>query len=164
MDGLKPRAAPIIAEEAARHGLTVERFLAPIRLKERVRMRQYAMWRIRTETGRSLTDIARTFNCDHTTVMYGCRVIEALAPEDRDKIPKVHRPKPMQPTKMFLGQPCRHGHSGLRYAITRDCVDCRRKRDQARKNHGQKKTGSPSNFRCTPPAQEDSGSHATGAG
>lgn len=164
MGGLRPLAAPIIEEEAKRHGLTVERLLTPIRLRERVRMRQYCMWRIRTETGRSFTEIARLFDCDHTTVMYGCRVIEAIAPEDRAKIPEVHRPQPMQPAKMFLGKPCRHGHIGVRYEVGGKCVECNRIRDKTRKQNEQKKKASPFRFHCTQEPQEDRRSNAAGVG
>lgn len=169
MDGLKPRIIPILEEEAARHGLTLERFLAPIRLKERVRMRQYAMWRIRNETGRSWSDIARAFNQDHTTVQHGYRVIESLPPEKRSEIPHIKRPFTRPPTKVFLGKPCRHGHAGLRYASRGYCVDCiseKGKLNYARKkegkSHEQEKT-SPSNFQCTAETQTGNWAYAEGA-
>lgn len=169
MDGLKPPLRPILEEEAARHGMTVERFIAPVQLRERVRMRQYAMWRMRNETGRSWSDIARAFGKDHTTIQYGYRVIEALPPDERSKIPYVKRPFTKPPAQMFHGKPCRNGHIGIRYRSNGACVECQNEWEKQRyhrlkkgKQHEQKASSSP-NFQCTAEAQNTGRTFAEGA-
>jgi hypothetical protein len=125
MAGGKPPVLPIFREEAARHGLSLEQLINDrSRKKFFVRVRQYAMWRARTETGRSLNEIARFLDMDHTTVLHGCNVMEAIPPEQRGviELPKSMKKRP--PTETYLGKPCVHGHSGLRYVSNGGCVTC----------------------------------------
>lgn len=42
-----------------------------------------------------------------------------------------------QTDKMFRGRPCRRGHDGLRFIVSKGCVECRRLNcREYRKNHG----------------------------
>lgn len=35
-------------------------------------------------------------------------------------------PKPLDPSKVYEGQPCRYGHAGVRWKSTKACVECGR--------------------------------------
>lgn len=54
------------------------------RAKEVARPRQVAMYLARELTPKSLPDIGRLFNRDHTTVLHGVRKIESLMAQDVD--------------------------------------------------------------------------------
>lgn len=121
----KPTVLPIIKEEAERYGLTFDQlFKKRNNTRFHVRIRQYAMWRARKETGRSVSEIARVMGMDHTTVIHGIAVMEAMPPEQRGHVtpPKVRKPRP--PTETFIGKPCPHGHTGHRYVSTGVCIEC----------------------------------------
>lgn len=125
MAGGDPRVLPIFREEAERNGLTLEQLLKKReRARFYVRIRQYAMWRARKETGRTLTEIARVAGMDHTTVMHGIAVVEALPPEQRGVVEKPKSMKPKPPTETYIGKPCRNGHVGLRYISNNACLEC----------------------------------------
>lgn len=114
----------IIREEAARGGYTVEELLAKDGTARVSKLRQYAMWRARTETKRSWVAIGFAFRRDHTTILHGYRRIAAMGVEKRLALPDI--PSPKLPTKFYLGKDCINGHGGLRYAKTGMCVGCRR--------------------------------------
>jgi len=115
----------IIKEEAARGGYTVAQILADDRTLRITKLRQYAMWRARTETKRSWVAIGFAFRRDHTTILHGYRRIAAMAPEERLTLPA--RPPEVKPlTEFYTGRDCGKGHGGLRYAKTNLCVGCRK--------------------------------------
>lgn len=69
----------IIGETAAEFGYTVTELLSHRRTSRLCFVRQYAMWRCRNETPRSLPEIARRFGGrDHTTCLHAVRKIDAL--------------------------------------------------------------------------------------
>ena len=115
----------IIREDAARGGYTVEQLLAKDNTARVRKLRQYAMWRARNETKRSWTAIGFAFKRDHTTVLHGCRRIEAMKPEERLALPD-RPPEAKPPTEFYVGRDCANGHGGLRYAKTNLCVGCRK--------------------------------------
>ncbi len=134
----KPPVLPIFKEEAVRNGLTLEQLLTKTkRTHFYVRIRQYAMWRARNETGRSYPEIARVVGMDHTTVIHGCAVIESLPPEQRGVVKRPRVRRSQKPTETYVGKPCLHGHGGLRYVANGVCVECngirRRRRYHAEK-------------------------------
>lgn len=68
------RPARIIAEVAARHGLSVDRLRGPSRRPEICHPRQEAMYRLRRETSLSYPAIARRLGrSDHTTAIHAER-------------------------------------------------------------------------------------------
>ena len=73
------RMADIAAEVAQANGLTLAELKSRNRAQRIARPRQEAMAKIH-QTGRyTLTQIARFFGMDHTTVLYGVRQYEARA-------------------------------------------------------------------------------------
>lgn len=142
MSDAKPRLLPILREEAARNGYTVEELREDNRTKRITMVRQYAMWRARKETGRSWGEIGLVFKRDHTTVIYAYEKVEAMPPELRGVFPAKTLPRPViLPTRaarpkalkrsraeveFYRGRPCLYGHDGVRYVSTGDCVHCRR--------------------------------------
>jgi len=73
------RMADIAAEVAQANGLTLAELRSRNRAQRIARPRQEAMAKIH-QTGRyTLTQIARFFGMDHTTVLYGVRQYEARA-------------------------------------------------------------------------------------
>jgi len=125
---------PILKEEAERGGYTMEQFRAKDATMRIRRLRQYAMWRARNETGRSWREIARHLDRDHTTAYHAYRVIENLPPDERGLIiePKKKRVQP----RRYLGRPCKNGHGGVRYYHSDRCVECnaaKHKRNKDRK-------------------------------
>ena len=67
----------IVAEVAARCGVTIADIRSTRRAREIVEARHEVFWRCRHETSHSLPAIARlTGNFDHTTVLYGIRRYE----------------------------------------------------------------------------------------
>lgn len=135
----KPFVLPILREEAARNGYTVEELIARDNHAHVTAVRQYAMWRAKKETGRPLVEIARFFLRDHTTVLYACRKLEAIPSELRGVFPpRLLRRRQRDPSYglKFEGKPCPHGHV-LRYWSTGQCVECRLTRDR---HYDRKKT------------------------
>jgi hypothetical protein len=133
----KRRILPIVREEAARNGYTYEQLISRDNHAHVVSVRHYAMWRARNETGRSWWAIARYFNRDHTTVLYGYRRVEALPEEMRGVFPplaaRVKRKAPRPGWgKTYHGKPCSKGHDGTRYVSTGRCVECRKIEDRMR--------------------------------
>lgn len=135
---VKPRVLPILREEAQRNGVTVETLLSYDRSMRTTAIRHYAMWRARTETGRSWWEIARQFRRDHTTVMYAYRKVEAMPEETRGDFPPFFLPSKKPPNsdpfwgQTYKGKPCRKGHDGIRYFSSAACVTCRRLRERSR--------------------------------
>lgn len=131
-----PSVRQIIKEEAARNGYTVEELLSTNKQPHLSAVRQYAMWRARRETGRSLGEIGLAFKRDHTTILHGCDSVEALPDEVRGvfgpRPPKKPPRKKFQPAATFYGNPCIHGHGELRYARSGKCVVCERRQDAQR--------------------------------
>jgi hypothetical protein len=140
-----PRVRPIIEEEARRTGYTVAEIIGPGRSGNLPKARQYAIWRAKRETGRSLGEIGREFGGrDHTTVLYACRCIESLPEEERHTI-GVKPPPPIIPQKIrkprntssarFTAEiyedpvPCAKCGGALKYLSTGRCVACRRQED-----------------------------------
>ena len=75
-------------------GLTREELLSPRRSPRVARSRQLAMYMARQLTSLSLTQIARGFDRDHTTVLHAIRTVSArLEPgsETADAVHKIHR-------------------------------------------------------------------------
>lgn len=62
----------IAAHVASRHGLTLKEIRSDSRERRITWPRQEAMYEIRRCTNKSFPAIGRFFDCDHTTVMYGC--------------------------------------------------------------------------------------------
>jgi chromosomal replication initiation ATPase DnaA len=67
----------IAAEEAERAGITLAQILGAQRSQKYVQPRHIAMWRASRETRASLSEIARTYNRDHTSVLHALRKVEA---------------------------------------------------------------------------------------
>lgn len=89
----------VLREEAARGGYTVEQ-LQVKNFRPRIsKLRQYAMWRARKETGRSFKAIGLAFDRDHTTVLHAYQKIEAMGPAERLALP----PLPVEPVKPVKG-------------------------------------------------------------
>ncbi len=99
--GALERAKEIIAEEAARCGLTAEDLAADTRLRDCVAARDMAIYRVRKETGLSLPKIGAFFNRDHTTVLHALRKVDARGGARLPPVPLKARPEPkpkMAPT------------------------------------------------------------------
>lgn len=142
MSDAKPRILPILQKEAARSGYTIKELLEDNRTKRIVMVRQFAIWRARKETARGWCEIARVFRRDHSTVIYAYEKVEATPPELRGVFPPRKLPRPViqptpaarpkalikrrEPVEFYKGQPCLHGHNGVRYVSTGDCVRCKR--------------------------------------
>ena len=134
-----PLVLPILREEAARNGYTVEQLIARDHHGHVRAVRQYAMWRAKKETGRTWRDIGRVFRRDHTTVLHAYRKLEAIPSELRGVFPPRLLPRRQRDPSYglkFEGKPCPHGHV-LRYWSSGQCVECRRTRDR---HYGTKKT------------------------
>ena len=80
MLALRQHARQLMETIATTHRLTVDDFKGPVRTYRISHPRQYAMWRIRKDTGLSYPEIGRMFNKDHTSVINACQVVpERLA-------------------------------------------------------------------------------------
>lgn len=66
----------ILREVAADHGFKVKQIQSDKRYKSLVRARQDYCWRARNRTQKSLPEIGRVINRDHTTVMHAIRAHE----------------------------------------------------------------------------------------
>ena len=66
----KSRVRAIVREVSEKHCVKAEDILSQSRKRTLVVARQEAMYRVRTEVGKSLLEIARHFNRDHSTVMH----------------------------------------------------------------------------------------------
>lgn len=78
---VEPSMHEVARHVAQLHGLTLDqlRSSGPTRrlsARHVSRIRQWAMWQMRRQTGASYTAIGLFFDRNHTTVMHGCRVIE----------------------------------------------------------------------------------------
>lgn len=137
----------ILREESAARGYTIEEILSQRKTIHLARCRQYAIWRARKETQRSLTEIGRVFKRDHTTVLHAIRVIDDMTEEQRNAIGEKPQPRkntaPLKPlfseklrlkarAETYPGEPCRHGHDGRRYVTTGACVHCKQAQDRKR--------------------------------
>jgi hypothetical protein len=121
----------IIKQEAARGGYTVAQILADDRTLRITKLRQYAMWRARAETKRSLAEIGLMFKRDHTTVLYAYQKIEAMRPDTRAALPPLFQLPPRfvsqsYGARRYLGGECPRGHGRLRYVANGGCVECKR--------------------------------------
>jgi hypothetical protein len=138
---IKPRALPIIKEEAARNGLTLDQLIEDDRRGRVTSVRHYAMWRAKKETGRTWLEIARLFKRDHTTVIYAYRKMEALPEDRRSVFPTMTRVQTRMDHpdygKKIEGRPCRRGHT-TRYLSTGRCVECKCAADRRRDRRLQK--------------------------
>src|SRR5208283_810219 len=63
----------IIREEAAKAGVSYEDVVGPRRIGRFRKVRRVAYVRARLETDKSWKQIAKVFNRDHTTIMYGVK-------------------------------------------------------------------------------------------
>jgi len=72
----KARAREILQEIAETYNVTVADILSRARRKELVVARHHAMWRVRTSTTLSFPQMARIFQRDHTSVIYGVKAHE----------------------------------------------------------------------------------------
>jgi len=66
----KSQVRAIVREVSEKHCVKVEDVLSQSRKRTLVVARQEAMYRVRTEVGKSLLEIARHFKRDHSTVMH----------------------------------------------------------------------------------------------
>ena len=73
------------------NGLTKEELLSPRRSVRITRARQLAMFMARELTGLSLTEIARGFDRDHTTVIHAIRQVSSRLEPGSDTAVAVHR-------------------------------------------------------------------------
>lgn len=73
----KMQVARIKRETAEKHGVTAVDIDGPRRSVKIVRARHEAMWRAHRETSLTLTPLAKLFNRDHTTFLWGIRQHEA---------------------------------------------------------------------------------------
>ena len=71
------QGARIKRETAEKHGVTAVDIDGPRRSVKIVRARHEAMWRAHRETSLTLTPLAKLFNRDHTTFLWGIRQHEA---------------------------------------------------------------------------------------
>lgn len=62
---------------AEHHGLTRAQLLGPRKHQSVVKARHLAMWLARNLTGASYPELAKAFERDHATVIYGCRRVES---------------------------------------------------------------------------------------
>ena len=140
----------IIKEEAARGGYTVEELRSDDRTLRITKLRHYAMWRARNETGRSLSEIGLMFRRDHTTVLSGWKKIEALPPQERatlrpllpPPIVRVVKPSAYKPRLQlyYPGPDCVRGHGAQRYIATGECVECKRLKGIRRRRYAKSKS------------------------
>lgn len=80
--GRRPTMRAILQEVAEETDISLDDLLGQSRLKGISHARQYAMWRIRRETNRSLPEIGAFLGGrDHTTVLHGVRMHEKRAAE-----------------------------------------------------------------------------------
>jgi hypothetical protein len=70
----------IAAEEAERAGITLAQILGAQRSQKYVQPRHFAMWRASRETRASLSEIARAYDRDHTSVIHALRKVEERNP------------------------------------------------------------------------------------
>lgn len=130
---LPPKIHTIIREEAARAGYTFDELLKDDRSLRITKVRQYAMWRARKETTRSLKEISTVFKRDHSCIVNAVHKFDAMSPEERLHLPPKPRIKiPRKPAQFIDGKPCPHGHGTRRYVMTRKCVECCKIRDKIR--------------------------------
>lgn len=80
----------IVEEAALVFGISVDALLGSRRLRVVARPRQAAMWVCKQLTQRSMPSIGRAFGRDHTTVLYGCRTIDAVMRIDADFAAQMH--------------------------------------------------------------------------
>lgn len=73
----KMQVARIKRETAEKHGVTAVDIDGPRRSVKIVRARHEAMWRAHRKTSLTLTPLAKLFNRDHTTFLWGVRQHEA---------------------------------------------------------------------------------------
>ena len=66
----KSRMTAVIRETAEKHGLTEKELMAATRKVNVVKARQEAIYRIRHEVQKSMSEIGRFFNKDHTTILH----------------------------------------------------------------------------------------------
>jgi chromosomal replication initiation ATPase DnaA len=66
----------IMREVAAKHGLNWTQFMLGTRMHRYAHARHEAMWLMRKRTSLSYPQMARLFNRDHTTCIYGVRAHE----------------------------------------------------------------------------------------
>jgi hypothetical protein len=67
-----PSMRAVAEAVAAKHGLTLEDLIGRSRIRSVAWPRQEAIWEVRRQTDKSLTNIGRFFNRDHTTVIHSC--------------------------------------------------------------------------------------------
>ena len=145
-----PRVMPIIEEEAAARGYTIQELIGKTRDAHLILCRHYAIWRAKRETGRSLPEIGRAFGGrDHSTILYAVRKIEAMSPEVRGNIgrrPPVPPPKPppvraggakkrvrRNPAKMYeTERTCIRCGGTLRYERINKCAPCEQRQREYR--------------------------------
>ena len=72
-------------------GLTLDELLSPRRSTRIARARQLAMYLARELTPLSLTEIARGFNRDHTTVLHAIRTVSARLERGSETAETIHR-------------------------------------------------------------------------
>ena len=72
-------------------GLTLDELLSPRRSTRIARARQLAMYLARELTPLSLTEIARGFNRDHTTVLHAIRTVSARLEPGSETAETIHR-------------------------------------------------------------------------
>jgi hypothetical protein len=82
------RIRDIIIQECLRTGIPLSVLIGPSRKQDIAHARQYAMWRCRTETTSSLTQIGLCFGKDHTTVLHAVKKIESMPPDSRMFMPE----------------------------------------------------------------------------
>lgn len=73
---MNPSVALIQQHVAGHFGLPLAAMKSPIRTRDIVRPRQVAMYLAKRMTARSLPEIGRLFDRDHSTVFYAVRVVE----------------------------------------------------------------------------------------
>lgn len=83
-NGPRPLVRECLERAARFYGLPVELVICHRRQQPLVRARQVGMWLAHRSTTATLTQIARVFDRDHTTVIHGIAVVERLRGHDRD--------------------------------------------------------------------------------
>jgi chromosomal replication initiation ATPase DnaA len=79
MGDLSRQAEALIYRACHLYGVEVEDVMGGRRTASVIRARHAAAWLLRRH-GLSLPKIGGLLNCDHTTVLYACRKIDAAAP------------------------------------------------------------------------------------